>query len=202
MTNEELAAAIQAGETDLLLDLWEAVNRFAWQQAQRWVRAWGGRGGITHEDLMQCAFLALLDALNGWKADGGSFLGWYALRLKAAFTAAYGLRIERDRRDPLQSAASLDMPLTDDTGDPFTLADTIPDPAAGAALEEVEERDRLDRLHAALEAALADLPEQLQEAVRARYYRGQRMNNTALAAAMRQLRQPRRAWALRKFMEW
>lgn len=200
MSNEELAALIQAGEAERLLDLWNAVNRFAWQKAQRWVRAWEGRGGITHEDLMQCAFLALLDALEGWKPDGGAFLGWYALRLKAAFTAAYGQRTARDRRDPLQAAASLDMPLTDDEGDPFTLADVLPDPAAGAALAEVEERDYLERLHAALEAALADLPEQLQEAVRAKYYWGQDADRRVLGAALRQLRHPRRSMALRKFV--
>ena len=141
MSNEELAALIQAGEADRLLDLWAAVNRFAWKRARRWMLAWEGRGGIAHEDLMQCAFLALLDALEGWKPDGGSFLGWYAFRLKAAFTEAYGQRTARDRRDPLRSAVSLDMPLANDEGDPFTLADTLPDPAAGAALAEVEERD-------------------------------------------------------------
>lgn len=74
------------------------------------------------------------------------------------------------------------------------------DGVALAEVEEVEERNYLERLHAALEAALADLPEQLQEAVRAKYYRGQDADRRALGAALRLLRHPRRSMALRKFV--
>ena len=125
MTNEQLAEAVKAGDQDRLLELWEAVRRFAYQQALRWAAA--GRGGTTVEDLQQEAFLALLDTLEGWDNGKGAFLTWHGLRLKAAFTAATKQRTQRDRLDPLQISLSFDAPLTDSQGDPFTLADVIPD---------------------------------------------------------------------------
>ena len=90
MSNEELALQIRAGKRDRLMELWAQVRRFALQQARRW--AYLGRGGVTLEDLEQSAFLALLDALEGWRAEAGHFLTWYGLRLKAAFTEATGQR--------------------------------------------------------------------------------------------------------------
>lgn len=53
MTNEELAEAIQAGDTGQLLQLWGQVRRFAVKQARRWCRALGDRAGVTQEDLTQ-----------------------------------------------------------------------------------------------------------------------------------------------------
>lgn len=101
MTNEELARRIQQGERDRLMELWAQVRRFALQQARRW--AYLGRGGATTEDLEQAAFLALLDALGGWKEEEGQFLTWYGLRLKSAFTAATGSTEQEVRK--LEAAA-------------------------------------------------------------------------------------------------
>ena len=36
MTNEELASMIQSGERGKVLELWEQVRRFAWQQGKKW----------------------------------------------------------------------------------------------------------------------------------------------------------------------
>ena len=41
----EIAEAVQAGKADIL-SLWAAVERFAWQQTLRWVRAMEGRAGV------------------------------------------------------------------------------------------------------------------------------------------------------------
>ena len=164
MTNEELARQIQQGERGLILSLWEQVRRFALQQARRW--AYLGRGGVTMEDLEQAAFLALLDALEGWKSEEGQFLTWYGLRLKSAFTAATGQRTKRDQMDPLQSCISLDAPLTDREGNPFTLEDTIPDPQAEAAMERIGVWD-------ALYTAVEGLPAPQREELRRRYWLGQ-----------------------------
>lgn len=74
MTNEELARAIQGGDKDKLLELWGAVRRFAHDRAYRWTMAVGGRAGLSVDDFEQVAFLALLEALEGWDDRGGSFL--------------------------------------------------------------------------------------------------------------------------------
>lgn len=195
MTNEALAARIRAGERDRLMELWAQVRRFALQQARRWVYL--GRGGVTLEDLEQSAFLALLDALEGWRAEAGQFLTWYGLRLKAAFTEATGQRTQRDRLDPLDRALSLEAPVGDED-DTLTLADVIPDPQAAEALEGVGEV--WDTLHRAVEG----LPEGQREEIRRRYWMNQTTAEISVAtgvpekevrkleaAALRALRHPR-----------
>ena len=66
MTNEQLAEAIQTGDRSKILPLWEQVRRYAHDRAYKWFRATNGRGGQTVQDLEQEAFLALLEALEGW----------------------------------------------------------------------------------------------------------------------------------------
>lgn len=200
MTNEELAAAIQAGDIGQLLQLWEQVRRFAVKQSGRWCRALGDRAGVTQEDLAQCAFLTLLDAVEDWKQDEGVFLTWYGLRLKTAFAVACGVRTKRDANDPLQSALSIDAPLTDNEGDPFTLADVTEDPAAEAAIQSVEERDRMQRLHDALENALATLPQEQADALRKKYYEERPADAKACQKGLRALRRPSISRALKEYL--
>ena len=197
MTTDEIAAAVQAGEADIL-ELWRAVERFAKKQALRWCRAWEGRGGVVLDDLMQAAFLALLDALAGWNHDGGTFVGLYAMKLKTAFATVYGQRTERERRDPLQYAISLETPL-EDSNDELTVADTVPDPAAEKALDAVAEADMAQRIHKVLETAIDALPEPQKTAIVQRYYKGEKADNKALNAALRALRHPSISIELRQF---
>lgn len=198
MTTDEIAAAVQAGQADIL-ELWDAVRYFAKKQAGRWLRSWDGRGGVVLDDLLQVSFLALLDALGSWKPDGGSFIGRYAMRLKTAFAAVYGQRTEKQRRDPLQSAISLETPL-EDSNEELTVADTVPDPAAELAFDEVSEADMAQRLHNALEKALDALPEPQKTAIVQRYYMGEKADNKALNAALRALRRPEINKALREYL--
>lgn len=175
MTNEELARQIQQGERDLILQLWEQVRRYAHDRAYKWFRATNGRGGQTVQDLEQEAFLALLEALEGWSEEAGPFLPWYSLRLKAAFTAATAQRTQRDRKDPLQDCLSLDAPLTDREGNPFTLEDTIPDQRAEDDLNTVEERDQ----KAAIRRVLDSLRVEQRRVILLRYYHDMTREQTA-----------------------
>ena len=198
MTTDEIAAAVQAGEADIL-ELWRAVERFAKKQALRWCRAWEGRGGVVLDDLMQASFLALLDALVSWKSDGGTFIGLYAMKLKTAFAAVYGQRTERERRDPLQYAISLETPL-EDSNEELTVADTVPDPAAELAFDEVSEADMAQRLHGALENALATLPQEQADALRTKYYEERPADAMACQKGLRALRHPNISKELRGFL--
>ena len=175
MTSEELARRIQQGERDLILQLWEQVRRYAHDRAYKWHRATGGRGGVTLDDLEQEAFIALLEALEGWDEKAGKFLTWYDLRLKSAFTAATAQRTQRDRKDPLQDCLSLDAPLTDREGNPFTLEDTIPDQRAEDDLNAVEERDR----QAAIRRVLDSLQAEQRRVILLRYYHDTTREQTA-----------------------
>lgn len=179
MEASKIAAAVQAGQADRL-ELWEAVRRFAYDRAYRWCRAMEGRGGMVLEDYIQVAFLALLEALESWDPAAGAFLTWYGLKLKGAFTEAVGMRTQRDKRDPIHHALSLDAPLTDsESGEDFTLADVIEDPYAAAGVEAVAELDYQRRRTQALATALGGLTEDQRRAVVLRHCNGLTLDQTA-----------------------
>lgn len=186
MDTNQIAAAVKGGQADVLT-LWAAVRRFAYRQGNRWYLALGSRAGMEPEDFQQAAFLALLDALEGWEPGAGAFLTWYGLQLKAAFTAATGRRTSK--RDPLQSCASLETPIAE--GDALTLGDVLPDPAAEQAIADIAERDRRQRLRRALYLALQTLPEAQRRAVVGRYLYGRKTDARACSAGLRALRHPR-----------
>lgn len=175
MTNEELAKRIQQGERDQLLTLWAQVRRFARDRAFRWHRATGGRGGVTLDDLEQEAFIALLEALEGWDEKAGKFLTWYDLRLKAAFTAATMQRTKRDMKDPLESALSLDASLLDGEDDPFILADVVADPRAEQDMENLEEIERQESVRRVVNS----LSEEQRRVILLRYYHDMTREQTA-----------------------
>lgn len=177
MDTNQIAAAVQVGQADIMT-LWAAVRRFAYRQGNRWYLALGNRAGMEPEDFEQVAFLALLDALEGWEPGKWSFLTVYGTTLKAAFAAATGQRTQRDKRDPLQNCVSLDMPVAEE-GDALTLGDVLPDPEAETAFEDVDERDRRQRLYHALHRAVQALPETQRRAVVLRYFCGCTVEGTA-----------------------
>ena len=179
MEASKIAAAVQAGQADRL-ELWEAVRRFAYDRAYRWCRAMEGCGGMVLEDYIQVAFLALLEALESWDPAAGAFLTWYGLKLKGAFTEAAGMRTQRDKRDPIHHALSLDAPLTDnESGEDLTLADVIEDPYAAAEVEAVAELDYQRRRTQALATALDGLTEDQRRAVVLRHCHGLTLDQTA-----------------------
>lgn len=188
-STNETAAAVRSGQADILT-LWAAVRRYALKQANRWYRAFDGRGGVMLDDLEQAAFLALLDALERWDETRGPFLSMYNMRLKSDFARLYGLRTARDRLDPLADALSLDAPLTDSEDDALTLADVLPDAAAVTAFDTIAEREQLDGLRQALTAALSTLSEEQQAAIVAEFWHGQRVDAKTRNAALKRLRHP------------
>ncbi len=194
MNANEIAAGVQVGQADYL-QLWESVRGFARDRAYRWVRA---LNGVTIDDLQQCAFLALVEAVESWDKDRGAFLTWFNFKLQTAFTEAAGLRTERDKRDPLRMAVSLDTPLTDDEGN--TLADVVPDPAAELAVEAVVELDFQQRRRKALERALARLPEAQRAAVVGKCCYGRRVDVRAYNAGLRALRHPSISQELKQYV--
>jgi len=198
MTTNGIAAEVKAGQTGYL-ELWEAVRRFVHDQSYRWAAALNGLGGVDNEDLQQTAFLALLEAVEGWESEKGAFLTIFGLKLKTAFSEATGLRTKRDRQDPLQAAVSLDAPLAGDEG-ALTLADTLEDPSAAAEIDGVAERDFQQRRREALAAALATLPEAQRAAVVGRCCCGQKVEQRAYSAALRALRHPRISQQLMRFL--
>lgn len=199
MTNEELVARVQAGQRDLLPVLWEQTSKFIARKAWQRMRLCDGIGGVTVDDLCQSGYIALEYAASTFDPeDDRSFIGWLSLALKTAFAEAEGRRSVKQAQDPLHRAGSLDAPPEDDAD--TVIGDLVPDPSAEKALEAVEYADYLTHLHAALEAAMADLPEVQRKAVYGRYWRGEQVNAKDHSAALRALRHPSRSVVLRAFL--
>lgn len=189
MTNEELVERVQAGDRDALLTLWEQVRRLVLKQARRWT----GLGGMDVDDYLQCGFIALLRAVDTYDASGGAaFSTWFFTYVRAEFHIAAGQHTKRERMDPMQGALSLSAPVGEDfDGGETALEELIEDPAAAAAMEAINENDRLERLSAVLGEVLAELPGNLREAVTGRYWRGEVVDKKAHNAALRKLRHPK-----------
>lgn len=183
MTNEELVLQIQQGE-DLYLQLWEQTERFIAMKAGDYFRGLeDGKRGLTVEDLIQAGFLALVDAVKTYSPERGAlFLSYLPYHLHRHFVEAAGLRTDRSAADPINSKISLDRPVEDESAD--TLGDLQPDQRD--ALEEIEARIQTDQLRAALEKALAKLPERDAEALRLRYFKGMSLKAAAEAAGITQ----------------
>lgn len=192
MTTNEIAEAVQCGQADVL-KLWKAIRRFAIKQGLRWLRALDGKGGSTLDDLEQCAFLAMLEALERWNIDSGSFLNWYALQLRTAYQTAMGVRTKRDKQDPINSALPLDEPLTDREGDSFTIADVTPDPEAEAAFD-------LADVRYAVQSALAAIPADERRAVIAEFWYGAKPDVKLRRSAFKHLRHPSISKNLRVYL--
>lgn len=182
----EIAEAVQAGKADILR-LWAAVERFAWQQALRWARAMEGRAGVEESDLLQVAFIALMDTLPTWDVNKGEFLTLYGIKLKAEFTEACGQRTQRTRCDPINTVCrSVDEPIgEEDSG--LTLGDAIADEAAEEAFEDIEQRD----FRQAVQAALAQLTDAQRDAIISEFWLGQKPDARARRKALQALRHPR-----------
>ena len=189
VSNEELVALIQTGDREVLLKLWTQVRRMVYQQAARWA----GLNGTTMEDLEQAGFIAMLRAVDTYDPSRQVRFSTYLFyRLRAEFLAATGQHTKQARLDPLQSAVSLDAPLTDD-GAPDTFADLIPDPAAEAAIEGMDVR-------LGVAEVLAELPEEQRKAIRDRYWNDLQVDTRTHAAAMKRLRHPDCSKRLRAYL--
>lgn len=199
MSNEELVVLIQGGERDKLPELWAQVERFVAQQARRLVLS-AGLVGVEFVDLYNAGYLALVAAVDSFDpGTGRSFISWLTLALKTAFAEAGGYRSRKQSLDPLHRAGSLDVPVGEDE-DSATLGELQEDPSAAQALEDAEERMQQERLHAALRAAIATLPPNLQAVIWRHYFCGEVVDSNAHSKALRLLRTPKCSRALREYL--
>lgn len=199
MTNEELAVKIQQGAVELLPELWSQVERFVRMKAQRRARAIDGFGGVEAEDLLQSGYFALLRAVTDFNpASGYTFLTYLDRPLRTAFASAAGYRTERQKRDPLQRFVSLDTPVGEDE-DGGTIGDFQTDPNAEQAFLAVEDGERWEKVHQAVES----LPEEQKQAIFELYWlelpsTPERKKHET--KALRTLRHPRISRELREYL--
>lgn len=171
MTNEEWAIEIQAGRAGYG-ELWEQVNKFIRQQAHRYFTLHAGtcaHAGVELDDLIQCGFMALQDAVRAFDPEAGyTLLTYMKYPLLNHFRVACGVRTAR--RDPLNNCASLDKPVGDE-GD-TTLGDLQPSQSAAQDMEAALERAYMRELHEAIGKALDTLDTVQRDTLRRRFWNG------------------------------
>lgn len=215
MSNEELVAEIRAGNADLFADLWDQIERLVRWKAKRIISAIGNRAGAEFDDLYQSGYLAMVAAVNTYDpAAGGAFSAWLMYHLKTAFAEATGTRSQKQAKDPIHSALSLEYPLSDDS-DADLLLEVIPDPTSEIPLQGVEEQIYQQQLRNALEMALDKLPDKQRDTIRKKYLEGIPVAQIAVdsgttkqavwqneKSGLRQLRHPANAKLLRPFYDF
>lgn len=211
MSNEELVAAIQAGDTEQMDELWEQVNGLAAWKARHIVGVLDGRLGVTFDDLYQSAYPALVAAVETFQPEKSSFSTWFMFHLKTAYAECTGIRTQTAKNDPVNHALSLDAPVGDD-GDNALFGELIPDPKAAATMQAVLGREYQRQLHEALEMSMSELPALYADVLRLRYYREMTIEEVAKAKniepararqieskALTQIRRPENSRLLRLF---
>lgn len=178
MSNEEIVVRIQAGETDLMEQLWAGVERLVWWRANRVSKAIDGRYGVESDDLYQSGYLAMMSAVETYKPENGSFSTWLMFYLKTAFAEVTGFRTTKGRMEPINNAVSLNKPLGDEE-DGASFGDLVPDPKAASTMDAIEETLWREQLHEAMESVLAELPAEQSTVLRQRYYDQQTFVGTA-----------------------
>lgn len=173
---------MQDGGEDLALQLWEQTKRYVAKMAIRWYLHFEGGRGVEVADLIQSGYLAMLDAVRTFEDGNGSFLSWLTYYLQKEFGALYGIRTEHTKRDPLNTAISLDAPIGGEDG--MTVAETVVDPDGENGYQQVEDSDYIRALREALESALNDIPPKNAEVIRKRYLEGQAQGAIATAAGV------------------
>jgi len=173
MTNEELAVAIKAGSTDCIYPLWENIQRFVYQQSNRYFVTHYDictSAGITIDDLIQEAFFALLEAVKAYDpATGYTFLTYMRYPLQNAYNNTCGIRTAKQRSDALNISCSINEPIGEDD---LTIADTLVDNTATEEMETVVDDNYTKQLRSDLEACLSILPQSQRNVIKAHYFMG------------------------------
>lgn len=171
MTNEELATLIQNGDDGYLPTLWEQVRKLIRMKAEQYHRDFvqngGGNYAVDVDDLTQCGYYAVLDAVKYYSpAAGYKFTTYLDKTLKKAFREAMGIRTSK--LDPCMGAASLDKSCGEDDDTP--LIDLID--SHDSSMIQVEESVYNQELRRELTAALQRLSEAEREVLILRFFFG------------------------------
>lgn len=179
----ELVRTIRAGNEELFPELWDCIERLCAWYCRRLYKQLPKSFFLEYDDLLDCGFLALHDAVQHFDLErGGNFSYFYLFYLTGAIYRENGLtkgghNPDGSRRfDPLIDRGTVRIDAqADDSGEkPGTLAEVLSsDAVEHAALDSVaaaDERIFFAQLHDALESLISKLPAQEQFIIRQRFY--------------------------------
>lgn len=154
----ELAHMAQRGDHNALVCLWEAVKGTAGTVAGHY----HGAASVGMDDLLQHAFLAMLEAVKVYDSTRGDFKNIFIYHVKKSCGRALNLH-----RKMIEEVCSLDQPLGEDGN--TTMRELIEDESLIPAQDQIETEELSDALRIALEA----LPERWRKVLIGRYVYGQ-----------------------------
>lgn len=175
MTNEQLAALAQQPENEELVPLlWEKVKPLLWLKAKQVYNARQSvfqQCGVELWDIRQGCYTAFLSALKGYKPETGiKFISYLSYPFHTLLAELTGTR--STKREPLNEAASLDMPIKNQSEEgKVMLADILPDKGADietAVLSQLEQDEESRLVHEAVDR----LPERLREVIELYFFQG------------------------------
>jgi len=181
-----LVREILAGRRERIYELWELLEGLCAWFCRRIYRELPSSFGLEFEDLYNCGFIALHEALSHCSEEKiGNFSTYYTPWLLATMyrenALSKGGRYKDGRRrfDPVITDAtlSLDATVEGNDGKSDSLHNFLGDKHildySVDTIAEAEERIFHEQLHEALEALIAELPEDEQFLIRQKYYAGQ-----------------------------
>ena len=176
---EDIVLKIQQGNKELYTELWEALRDLIAWYANRYYAAITSSGktlgGAEREDLKQAGFIAITEAVNAYDPAKGSFKELLSYKLRNAFQETVGIRTSK--RDALDYALSLNVPVSDDEPDGPEKLDCVPDPRD--EISNVDDAVFTEQLHAALEKALDSISPREASVIRSEFWEGCKQWETA-----------------------
>ncbi len=163
---QEYIRRIQAGERELIPELWILLQPLTRKFISRYIFPEQGNRLYEFDDLLDLSYFALIDALDGYDSSKGAFSTYYFIQVQRV-TAE--LRGTRKRHDINRDTVSLNLPL-DDTADADTLLDMLEDKTAAEPFDDAERCAYLEELHAAFVKLNEKLTDQERQVIHARYY--------------------------------
>lgn len=169
---QELVHAARNGDPESMTALWEAVKRLAFKIANQYKYAAAIRGGADEDDLSQCAALGVMEALQGYAPEKGSFTTYLVYHVRNACRDCLGMVSNPN----IPFTVSLDAPISTDD---LTIADTIPDESAAMAMESAEDALCNQQLRELINDALDSLPDEISVTIRLHDLEGLSLQETA-----------------------
>ncbi|MDD6490200.1 MAG: sigma-70 family RNA polymerase sigma factor [Clostridia bacterium] len=171
MENEQLVTLIQSGNRDLLPELWEQTERLVKMLIIRYAKSKVLPNSMDIDDLLQCGYFALLQAVRAFKADNGyKFTTYLNYSVKNAIDEETG----SDRKHFKE--VSYNKTVRDKDGDNVELLDLMEDSTAEYDL--IEPVELTDTQRTVIEA-LERLPPVQREVISKHYLKGLTLNQIA-----------------------
>ena len=180
-----LVMKILSGDGSLIYELWRELDNFCGWYCRKLLQQLPEAFKLEFEDLYNCGFIALCDALQHCSTEKhAKFSQYYLFYLTGVIYRENGLstggyyKDGRRRFDPIITGGtiSLDAPTDESKEKPeplynFLSNEQIASPSVDT-VEQALERIYLEQLHVVMEELISDLPEDQQFLIRQKYYIG------------------------------